>query len=285
MHSSSSAIDELTKALDLNAKAGVKRRVGKSTIGMSPSASSSSSHLSSPKYSPSSTPPSSEPRTPAPEDPKPLEEGYIDIPAPDHTDLLTDYNTIQNTDIPAPLWARLDNEYCEWKGIEASPERPKLALEGSANSVGGDGILCTSDGRPLKRVPAIRAIKEWEESDEDEDDDGSKQIFIPSPPQPLKALKEAAAKRRETNPSSLTVAVKEAEARIEAARKARSEQLEKIEKWDKAIKMLNKQKDLVVVERMKALEANKEAEPMMIEGTTASTTHPVEDEEGRFEEL
>ncbi|KAG9007338.1 hypothetical protein FRB94_014460 [Tulasnella sp. JGI-2019a] len=121
--------------------------------------------------------------------------------------------------------------------VEPGPERP---LEGSANSVGGDGILRTSEGRPLKRVLAIRAIKEWEESDEDEDGDGSKQVFIPSPPQSLKALKEAAAEQRETNPSSLTVAAKEAEARIEAARKARSEQLEKIKMWDNAIKMLNK---------------------------------------------
>ncbi|KAG9008819.1 hypothetical protein FRB94_012916 [Tulasnella sp. JGI-2019a] len=158
----SGALGELTKALDLDVEDGGKRMA---------------------------VPPLHPHRTPAPEGPKPLEGGYIDIPAPDHTDLLTDYNTIQNTDIPAPLWARLDNEYCEWKGIEASPERPKLALEGSANSVVGDGILRTSDGRPLKRVHAIRAIKEWEESDEDEDDDGSKQVFIPSPLQSLKARK------------------------------------------------------------------------------------------------
>ncbi|KAG8996083.1 hypothetical protein FRB93_000934 [Tulasnella sp. JGI-2019a] len=180
MSGSSSAIAELAKALDLEAKV---RGEG--------------------------------PRTPALEDPQPLEEGYIDIPALGHTDLLIFYNTIQNAEIPAPLGHVLTTSTVNGKGL---------------NPVRKDHLR---DRRTL-------AIKEWEESDEDEDGDGSKQVFIPSPPQSLKALKEAAAEQRETNPSSLTVAAKEAEARIEAARKARSEQLEKIKMRDNAIKMLNK---------------------------------------------
>ncbi|KAG8872916.1 hypothetical protein FRB97_007256, partial [Tulasnella sp. 331] len=258
MSAPSSTIEELVQALGLDTKSTSSdpKPDSQATIAMSTSASSSSSHLRSLNYSASSTPAPSEPRTPASENEK-LKEAYIDIAAPVHSDLLTDYNTVRNTDIPAPLWARLDDDYREWKGIEATPEDLKFKLAVTNLGDGeGDGVLRASDGRPLRRIPIVRAIKNWEGSDEedDEEDEDDKQVYTGPPIQSLKLLKEAAAKKRETNPSNLTIAMKKTEARVEAAREAKSEELEKIEKWDNAVRMLNMQRDMVVLERMKALE-------------------------------
>ncbi|KDR76508.1 hypothetical protein GALMADRAFT_246898 [Galerina marginata CBS 339.88] len=176
------------------------------------------------------------------------------ISQPVFSDLLTDYNTIKNTDIPPPLWATLDADYREMTGLPAPPSLNQIEGPGQSGVVtvrpsDPGSVILKADGTPLRRVPLIRAAKHFTvEDDEDEDsDEDTHNAIVTQSLRSLKDLKEAAARRRAAKPSPMAIATDEAKARVAAARKARSEQMARIDEWGDAVGQLNKQRDEEVV--------------------------------------
>lgn len=186
------------------------------------------------------------------------------IAPPELSDLLTDYNTAKNINIPPPLWARLDNDYREMMGLPAAPElkrveaAPGLATTSTTTSTqkeeneNGGGVILKADGTPLRRVPQIRAnqIYPTDIDDDEEEDEEAHQALVVAVHKSIAELKAKAASRRAKKPSPMAIATDEAKARVAAAREARSAQLAKIEEWDKAMDELNRQRDEEVLRVM-----------------------------------
>lgn len=176
-------------------------------------------------------------------------EFELSIARPVFSDLLTDYNTIKNTDIPPPLWATLDADYCEMVCLPTPAPPQNNRIEG-LSSIDTDqyseSAIIKADGTPLRRVPLIRARKHFTIEDEDEDEDNNR-IIDAQPIGSLRELKEAAARRRAAKPSPMAIATEEAKARVAAAREARSAQMARIDEWGAAVVQLNRQRDEVVV--------------------------------------
>ena len=161
----------------------------------------------------------------------------FEVSQPALSDLLTDYNTLKNRDIPAPIWACLDDGYREMLGILPASPRPALPpsvslplndpydrhgflSEGAEvlTSSGGDNTFRADDGRPLRRVPQVRA-QDWP-SDEEEADDLARAISADS----FATLKVHAAKfnsrrreRKQPDGSSASQFAPEPQARANAA--------------------------------------------------------------------
>ena len=203
------------------------------------------------------------------------------IAPPPHSDLLTDFNTIKNINIPPPVWANLDKEYRDMMGLPAPAELNLIE--------GGGVVILKADGTPLQRLPPTRKIP-VEDYDDDEDEEtqaARHKMIVIRPNGRLAEMKAAAARRRGLNPNPLALATDERKERVAAAREEGHGELRAIEEWDNAVNALNKQRDdevVRIIEEQRRLGSGSAREDMKIEYRAPEVGHSGEDD-GRFVEI